>query len=236
MIGTDWLRPVIVKINEEGYKTIAVFAIITIVLLFANVYAGLIAFVLTVWCILFFRDPDRVVPMDDNLIISPADGIIQSIQKVKIPHELVGQIGDAEDELTRVSVFMNVFNVHVNRSPISGRVDMIRYVNGKFLNADLDKASENNERQYFVVSRQDGLKLGFVQIAGLVARRIISFTAEGDELEKGERFGLIKFGSRVDVYLPKGVNPLVCVNQISIAGETVIADLNAGLKREYKSQ
>jgi len=181
---------------------------------------GLVGVVLTLWCIYFFRDPDRVTPDRDGLVISPADGVVQLIDQAAPPEEL--EMGDAKR--WRVCVFMNVFNVHVNRVPISGTLAKLSYRPGKFLNASLDKASEFNERQSLALTLPDGRDIAFVQIAGLVARRILCDVREGQSVETGERFGMIRFGSRVDVYLPDGVEPMVSVGQTSIGGETVIAD------------
>ncbi|MFM6950500.1 MAG: phosphatidylserine decarboxylase, partial [Novosphingobium sp.] len=176
----------------------------------------------------FFRDPVRVTPQGDNLIVSPADGLVTLIRKMPPPRELVVDDGRGtpalgDGELTRISIFMSVFDVHINRAPIGGTVRRVVYIPGKFLNADLDKASEENERQHLLIERADGLKVGFTQIAGLVARRIIPFVKPGDILAAGQRFGLIRFGSRVDVYLPAGTEPQVLIGQKVIAGETVLA-------------
>lgn len=184
---------------------------------------GWIGLVLTVWCFYFFRDPERVTPDKPDLVVSPADGTIQMITKVKAPEEL--GLGDAK--FTRVSVFMSVFNVHVNRAPAEGKILKSVYVPGKFLNATLDKASKDNERQILAMKTKGGKTLCFVQIAGLVARRILCEVTEGMEYKAGERFGLIRFGSRLDVYLPEGVEPQVCLGQTMVAGETVIADLGS---------
>jgi phosphatidylserine decarboxylase len=178
----------------------------------------------TAWMIYFFRDPDRVVPTRAGLIVSPADGMVQLIMPAVPPPEL--EMGDAP--LTRISVFLNVFNVHVNRVPAGGRVVRARYRAGKFLNAALDKASDENERMSVRVEMPDGREIAFVQIAGLVARRILYDIKDGQQVATGERYGLIRFGSRCDIYLPNGVAPLVCVGQTTIGGETVIADTNAG--------
>jgi phosphatidylserine decarboxylase len=178
---------------------------------------------LTIWVFAFFRDPIRTTPRGDNLIIAPADGLITMITRVPPPRELADTL--AEGEYTRVSIFMSVFDVHINRSPIAGRVAKVAYIPGKFVNADLDKASEDNERQHIVVETSSGTRIGFTQIAGLVARRILTFVKEGDQLDAGERVGLIRFGSRVDVYLPAGTGPRVLLGQRSIAGETVIAEI-----------
>lgn len=178
---------------------------------------------LTLWIAAFFRDPIRVTPTDPGLIISPADGLISLITSVEPPRQLAGDGGLPAERCTRISVFMNVFDVHVNRSPIAGTLTRVVYVPGKFLNADLDKASEDNERQYFIVEAADGTRVAFTQIAGLVARRIMRFVDEGTKLAIGERVGLIRFGSRVDVYLPAGYVPAVIVGQRAISGETVLA-------------
>ena len=180
---------------------------------------------LTLWVFAFFRDPIRTTPRSDKLIIAPADGLITMITQVPPPRELASAEGLPDTEYTRVSIFMSVFDVHINRSPVAGRVRKVAYIPGKFVNADLDKASEDNERQHIVVETPAGVRIGFTQIAGLVARRILTFVREGDELEAGERVGLIRFGSRVDVYLPAGTGPRVLLGQRSIAGETVIAEL-----------
>jgi len=215
---------IFVPIHKEGHRFIAIFAVITLAMFWwmPDMF-GWIGVILTLWCVYFFRDPERVTPIQDGLIISPADGHISLIETVKVPAELALD----DEEAVRISVFMNVFDVHVNRSPINGKINKISYIPGKFINAELDKASEHNERQALTVETADGVKIGFVQIAGLVARRIVKFVNEGDQLLAGQRFGLIRFGSRVDVYLPKGHEALVCVGQKAIAGETVLADLSA---------
>jgi phosphatidylserine decarboxylase len=179
---------------------------------------------LTIWTAAFFRDPVRTTPTDPKLIIAPADGLVTMITRASAPPELSAD-GGLTGEFTRVSIFMSVFDVHINRSPIAGHVRRIAYVPGKFLNADLDKASEDNERQHFLVERDDGVAIGFTQIAGLVARRIIAFVKEGDIVGAGERVGLIRFGSRVDVYLPAGTGSQVLLGQRTIAGETVLGTL-----------
>ena len=180
---------------------------------------------LTLWIAAFFRDPVRVTPSDPGLIVSPADGLISLITTVVPPRQLSGEGGLGADPVTRISVFMNVFDVHVNRSPIAGTLTRVVYVPGKFLNADPDKASDDNERQYFIVEDTAGVRVAFTQIAGLVARRIMRFVDEGARLGVGERFGLIRFGSRVDVFLPAGYVPSVIVGQRAISGETVLARL-----------
>jgi phosphatidylserine decarboxylase len=216
----DSVRSVLVPIHPEGWRFIGIFALITLVVGFFWPPLLFIGGVLTAWCAYFFRNPDRITPTREGLVISPADGVVQMIEPSPPPPEL--EMGDAP--LTRVSVFMNVFNVHVNRAPADGRIEKLAYRPGKFLNASLDKASEHNERQSVRMKLADGRDIAFVQIAGLVARRILIWVEEGQKLAAGERFGLIRFGSRVDVYLPDGVAPLVCVGQIAVAGETVIAD------------
>ena len=213
-----------VPIHREGWRFVAMAAAVTLVLYWFDLdFLALLALVVTLWCAYFFRDPDRVTPLRAGLVISPADGRISAIESVVPPPEL----DLAREPVTRISVFMNVFDVHMNRSPVDARIAHIAYVPGKFLSADLDKASADNERQAFTLELADGRKLGVVQIAGLVARRIVKFVNDGDMLQAGERFGLIRFGSRVDVYLPAGVNALVVVGQRSIAGETVFADLTS---------
>ena len=167
----------------------------------------------------------RTTPRGDRLVIAPADGLITMIAKVPPPPELRGVDGMEDGDYTRVSIFMSVFDVHINRAPIAGRVKRIAYVPGKFVNADLDKASEDNERQHMLIEGSDGMRIGFTQIAGLVARRILSFVREGDAVDAGQRVGLIRFGSRVDVYLPEGTAPKVLLGQRSIAGETVLAEV-----------
>jgi phosphatidylserine decarboxylase len=182
-------------------------------------------------CILaFFRDPQRVTPQGDRFVISPADGLVTLIQKVPPPRELTVDDGSGglrlgETPVTRISIFMSVFDVHINRAPIGGTVRRVIYIPGRFLNADLDKASEENERQHILIERGDGTAIGFTQIAGLVARRIVPFVKQGDMLAAGQRVGLIRFGSRVDVYLPQGTEPSVIMGQTVVAGETVLAEV-----------
>lgn len=213
---------IFVPIHREGYRFVAIFAVVTLLLFWLDLDAlAWIGVVLTVWCAYFFRDPERVTPLREGLVISPADGRVSAIEDVIPPVEL----DLPREPVTRISVFMNVFDVHVNRSPLNGVIRQITYVPGLFINAELDKASEDNERQAVTLELPDGRLLGVVQIAGLVARRIVKFVDEGDSLQAGQRFGLIRFGSRVDVYLPKGVGALACVGQRAVAGETVLADL-----------
>jgi phosphatidylserine decarboxylase len=179
----------------------------------------------TAWVLAFFRDPDRTISADDAHIIAPADGLITLIEQVVPPREMGGADGLGDEPLTRVSIFMSVFDVHINRTPIGGAIKAVAYISGKFFNADLDKASEENERQHIMVERSDGLRVGFTQIAGLVARRIVPFVKPGDIVAKGQRIGLIRFGSRVDVYLPVGTAPRVSLGQRSIAGETILGEI-----------
>ncbi|MEQ8506813.1 MAG: phosphatidylserine decarboxylase [Rhodospirillales bacterium] len=226
---------VMTPIHRAGWPFIALFAAVTIVLFFIAEPLGWLGVVLTVWCTYFFRDPDRMTPLGDNLVIAPADGLVQLIDRAAPPPEL--EMGD--DERTRIAIFMNVFNVHVNRSPVSGKVTKLAYRPGAFLDASLDKASTENERQSMRI-KIAGVKsrsakkneIAVSQIAGLVARRILCDLRDGDSLSAGERFGLIRFGSRVDVYLPEGCEPLVSVGQTSIGGETVIAEIGAGEARQ----
>ena len=214
------------SIHPEGRKFVVIAAAIAILTFFMiSEFFGWLLIGLTIWVAAFFRDPIRVTPRSDKWVIAPADGLVILISKVPPPPELRGAEGMADGDYTRVSIFMSVFDVHINRAPISGRVKRMAYVPGKFVNADLDKASEDNERQHFLVEREDGLKIGFTQIAGLVARRIMSFVREGDMVEAGQRVGLIRFGSRVDVYLPAGTVPRVLLGQRSIAGETIIGEV-----------
>ncbi|MBJ6121189.1 phosphatidylserine decarboxylase [Sphingomonas mollis] len=207
-------------VHPEGRKYVAISAGITLLLtIISNVlFWPMVG--LTIWVAAFFRDPIRTTPQGDGLIVAPADGLVTMIQRVAIPRELVGELGEAP--LTRVSIFMSVFDVHINRTPIAGTIRQVVYISGKFLNADLDKASDENERQHIVVEGRDGRRIGFTQIAGLVARRIVGFVKPGDMVATGQRIGLIRFGSRVDVYLPDDVIPQVTLGQRSVAGETII--------------
>lgn len=216
----DTLRSVLVPIHREGWKFIAIFAVATLVLFWIAEPLGWLGVILTCWCAYFFRDPPRVTPVREGLLISPADGVVQMIERAVPPEEL----GMGTDARTRISVFMNVFDVHVNRSPIDATVLAVAYRPGKFLNAALDKASIDNERQSLRMKLGNGKEIAVVQIAGLVARRILCEAREGQSYKAGERFGLIRFGSRVDVYLDDGMVPLVVTGQRCIAGETVIAE------------
>jgi phosphatidylserine decarboxylase len=214
------VRSQMVPISPEGYPFIGIFALVTIFLFWVWTPLGWAGTVLTIWCVLFFRDPPRVTPMRDGVIVAPADGMISMVTSAAPPREL----GLGDKLLPRVSIFMSVFNCHINRSPATGRLEKIIYQPGKFLNADLDKASLDNERNSLVIATGAG-SIGVVQIAGLVARRIVCFVREGQNLSAGERFGMIRFGSRLDIYLPEGVTPHVAVGQTAIGGETILADL-----------
>jgi phosphatidylserine decarboxylase len=211
------------SIHPEGrkYVVIAVVAALAVYTLISH-FVGWLLIGVTIWVGTFFRDPIRTTPRGDKFIVAPADGLITMITKVPPPLELRGPEGLADAEYTRVSIFMSVFDVHINRTPIAGRIKRIAYVPGKFINADLDKASEDNERQHLLVENSDGVRIGFTQIAGLVARRIMAFVREGDLVEAGQRIGLIRFGSRVDVYLPEQAAPRVALGQRAIAGETIL--------------
>jgi len=213
-------------VHPEGRKfAVGAAAITLLAFLMHWEFLGWVLAGLTVWVAAFFRDPVRTTPRGDKLVLAPADGLITLITRVGPPPELRGADSLADGDYTRVSIFMSVFDVHINRAPISGRIKRIAYIPGKFVNADLDKASEDNERQHFLVEGSDGVRIGFTQIAGLVARRIMSFVREGDVVDVGQRIGLIRFGSRVDVYLPAGTSPRVLLGQRTIAGETVIAEI-----------
>ena len=218
LFGT-FLKPM----HPEGWRFVAIFAAITLVAFWLWEPLGWLGVLLTVWCYYFFRDPVRFVPQGEALILSPADGIVSLIEPAVPPAEL----GLGPESLLRVSVFMSVFNCHVNRMPIGGKIAAIAYRPGKFVSASLDKASTDNERNSISIEMADGRKLVVVQIAGLVARRIVCWGRVGQSLRTGDRFGLIRFGSRLDVYLPAGVAPLVAIGQTMIAGETVLADLSA---------
>lgn len=225
--GWDWP-----SIHPEGRKFGLIATAVSLFVLFVLDWAllGWPLLMLSIGVFAFFRDPERVVPQTDNAIISPADGTVSLIAEVEPPIELQiedgsGTAGLPSGMVTRVSIFMSVFDVHINRTPIGGTVRRVVYIPGRFLNADLDKASDENERQHLLIERGDGLKIGFTQIAGLVARRIMPFVKPGDMVAKGQRVGLIRFGSRVDIYLPAGTDPRVMIGQTVIAGETVIAEV-----------
>jgi phosphatidylserine decarboxylase len=209
-------------IHSEGKKFIAIFATITLLLSFVSSFLCYVGIVLTVWCYYFFRDPKRYVPQSQDLVISPADGTICAVDKAVPPVEL----GLSTEPMTRIGVFMNVFDCHVNRMPIAGKVTKIAYHKGQFLNASLDKASQKNERNSLIIESDTGHLYGVVQIAGLVARRILCETQENAVLRCGDRIGIIRFGSRVDIYLPSHTTPTVCVGQKCYAGETILAHNN----------
>ena len=220
MSVADSIRAQLVPIHREGYPFIGAFALLSIVLFLLWSPLGWLGTIATAWCAYFFRDPLRVTPLGDGLVVAPADGRISQIANAVPPAEL----GLGPAALARVSIFMSVFDCHVHRSPIAGRIERVAYRAGKFLNADLDKASEDNERNALLIAGARG-RVAVVQIAGLIARRIVPFVREGEEVGAGERIGMIRFGSRVDVYLPEGVRPLVSEGQSAIAGETIVADL-----------
>ena len=206
------------KIHNEGYKFIIIFAIVTIILYFINGFLGFIGLVLTIWCYYFFRDPERISIGDDNFLTSPADGVVLQVMDTNGPKEL----GLENKQMKKISIFMDVFDCHVNRSPCSGAISEILYKPGKFFNASLDKASEDNERNYYKIKNSDGEEIIVVQIAGLVARRIVTEVSKDELLEQGSRIGMIRFGSRADIYF-QNYTPLVKVDQKTIAGETLIA-------------
>ena len=206
------------KVHEEGYKFLTIFVLLTIILYFVNGFLGLIGLILTIWCYYFFRDPDRISIQDDNYLVSPADGLVLQVIETNGPKEL----GLENKKFKKISIFMNVFDCHVNRSPCSGIVSEILYKSGKFFNASLDKASEDNERNYYKIKNNNGEDIIVVQIAGLIARRIVKEVSEDQELQQGSKIGMIRFGSRADIYF-ENYDPLVKVNQKTIAGETLIA-------------
>jgi phosphatidylserine decarboxylase len=217
------LAEVLVPVHRDGYKFVGIGLGATLLLFLVVDVLGWIALVVTLWVVYFFRDPDRVTPLRDGLVVAPADGRIIAVQRLRPPMEL----GLGDQERVRISTFLSVFDVHVNRAPIAGRIARSLYVPGAFLNAAVDKASEQNERRALIIESPAGDEIAVVQIAGLVARRIVTFAGEGDTVGIGQRFGLIRFGSRVDVYLPPGKTPLVAIGQRAIAGETVLADLKS---------
>lgn len=220
-VDLSWKRFILPPIHKEGLKIFAVAALIVVLLSLVSACSLVICLPLLAFVFYFFRNPARVTPEGDNLIISPADGIVSNIKYMVPPKEM----GLGEDPLLRVSIFMSVFNVHVNRAPTSGMVDALTYRPGKLVNI-ADKDNEDNERQEITIKREDGIKIGFIQIAGLVARRIYCPLKVGEMVKKGAIFGMIRFGSRLDVYLPTGVYPKVLPGQIMVAGETILADLN----------
>src|SRR5271163_543969 len=215
------IRSQLTPIHPQGYPFIGGFALVALVLLWLWPPLGWLAVVATLWCAYFFRDPPRVTPAREGILVAPADGRVSRVADAVPPKEL--ELG--ERPLTRISIFMSVFNCHVNRSPLAGRIERIVYRAGAFVSADLDKASESNERNMFVIASAGGTRIGVIQIAGLVARRIVLFVREGESVAAGQRIGMIRFGSRVDVYLPEGARPLVAEGQTAVAGETALADL-----------
>ena len=212
---TDIIFP---KIHQEGYKFLVIAILITIFLYFFSGFLGLVSLVLTVWVYYFFRDPERISINDDNYLVSPADGLVVQVQETEGPKEL----GLENKKFTKISIFMNVFDCHVNRIPCDGKVSEILYKSGKFLNASLDKASEDNERNYYKIINSKGEDIIVVQIAGLIARRIVCEISKDQDLKQGNRIGMIRFGSRADVYFAN-YTPLVKVNQKTIGGETLLA-------------
>ena len=218
----DTIRNAFVPVHREGWPFIAAFGAAAVLLGLFSTALFWIGLILTAWCAYFFRDPVRVTPLDDRLVVSPADGVVSAVGLAAPPREL----GLGATEMTRISVFMNVFSCHVNRAPVRGRIARIEHRPGKFLNAELDKASADNERNGLVIDSPNGL-VAAVQIAGLVARRIVCWTQPGESIGMGERIGLIRFGSRVDVYLPREAGVRVAVGQTAVAGETVLAEFGA---------
>jgi phosphatidylserine decarboxylase len=227
----NMMKVIAVPMHPEGRKFVAIFAAIAAALWLVWGPLFWMGVGMTVWCYYFFRDPVRSVAQKPGLILSPADGVVSLITKTVPPVEML--LGDKP--LTRVSVFMNVFNCHVNRAPMAGEVIAITYHHGKFVNASLDKASEHNERNSITIEAADKTRIGVTQIAGLVARRIVCFTKLGNGLSVGERFGLIRFGSRLDVFLPEGIEPAVGLGQTAVAGETILAHLG-GINEEWPIQ
>lgn len=210
-----------IRIHPEGWRFIGIFAAITLLLFAISQPLGWIGIILTGWCAYFFRNPKRITPQTEGIVVSPADGIVCAIQRVTPPAEF--NMGKAK--CLRISIFLNVFDVHVNRIPIGGKIIKSIYHSGKFFNAALDKASDHNERQSLVIEVKEKTHIAIVQIAGLIARRILCYAKEGDQVTTGSTFGLIRFGSRTDIYLPEGVQPLVIEGQRMIGGETILADL-----------
>ena len=217
-------------IHREGYIFIVIFAVITFILGSFSTTFGWIGTISTIWCAYFFRNPERVTPINDNFIISPADGIVQTIKEVTPPSEL----GLGDDEMIRISIFLNVFNVHINRVPATGRILQLHYHPGKFFNASLEKASIHNERQSVLMETVNGVKIAFVQIAGLIARRIVCDLEESQTVKAGQRYGLIRFGSRADIYLPLKTAILVSEGQTCVGGETVLADMDLSKSSQPK--
>ncbi|MHA6719357.1 phosphatidylserine decarboxylase [Sphingomonas sp. RS6] len=222
-IGTSTVKWRLPGVHPEGHKYVAIAAAIAVLSLWVWDVLTWPLIVLTIGVAAFFRDPVRITPVGEGLIVSPADGLVTMIERVPLPPELAGPHALGTEPMVRVSIFMSVFDVHVNRTPITGTIRHVIYISGKFLNADLDKASDENERQHVVIEDRDGLRIGFTQIAGLIARRIVSFVKPGDMVVAGQRVGLIRFGSRVDVFVPEAYGCQVALGQRAIAGETIIA-------------
>ena len=217
------IRKQLAPIHPEGYPFVGGLALASLLLFWLWPPLGWIGTFITLWCAYFFRDPARVTPLREGIVVAPADGRVSQTANAAPPPEL----GLGARPLPRISIFMSVFDCHVNRSPVTGRIERVNYRAGKFISADLDKASDDNERNSFVISTATGQRIAIVQIAGLVARRIVPFARQGEAVGAGQRIGMIRFGSRVDVYLPEGTRPLVAEGQTAIAGETVLADLRA---------
>ncbi len=220
----DSIKKQFAPIHPQGYPFVGGFALVSLILFWLWTPLGWLATLATVWCAYFFRDPARVTPIRDGVVVAPADGRVSQLSNAAPPQEL--NLGDRP--LPRISIFMSVFDCHINRSPVAGRIERIVYRAGKFFSADLNKASEHNERNAFVIATATGQRVAVIQIAGLVARRIVCFAREGESVGAGARIGMIRFGSRVDVYLPAGARAAVAEGQTAIAGETVLADLKSG--------
>lgn len=221
-------------IHQDGFVIILIAAVITLIAAATlGKTFGWIGTILTLWCIFFFRNPIRSVPQIDDVVLSPADGIVVDVSYSKLPEEIDSE---EKDQMLKISIFLNIFNVHVNRVPSDGKIKKLHYHNGKFLNASLDKASKENERQTILMKTNSGKEIAFVQIAGLLAKRIVCDLEEDMDVKAGERFGIIKFSSRMDIYLPKEITPRVSVGQTMIGGETIIAYLNdaSGKKINFK--
>ncbi len=226
-LATSTVKWRFADVHPEGRKYVLIAAAVALLSLFIWDALTWPLIGVTIWVATFFRDPVRVTPQGDDLIVAPADGLITMIERVPVPIEMAGERGLGNAPMVRVSIFMSVFDVHINRTPIAGTVRQVIYISGKFLNADLDKASDENERQHIIVEGRGGRIVGFTQIAGLVARRIVPFVKAGDMIAVGQRIGLIRFGSRVDVYLPADTACQVVLGQRSIAGETILARANS---------
>ena len=225
------IRAQLTPIHPQGYPFIGGFALASLILFWLWSPLGWLGTVATLWCAYFFRDPPRVTPVRDGIVVAPADGRVSQIANAVPPREL--ELGGRP--LPRISIFMSVFDCHVNRSPVAGRIERMIYRAGEFLSADLDKASEDNERNAFVIATGSGARIAVIQLAGLIARRIVPFVREGEAVAAGSRIGMIRFGSRVDVYLPEGARALVAEGQTALAGETVLADLrNADASRTFR--